>query len=407
MMPDFAYTSQTRNAFNFILLFGIVSLCADVTYEGARSITGPYLSMLGATGTIVGLVAGGGELLGYTLRLFSGYLADRTKQYWVLTIMGYALSLGAVPLLTFADHWVVAAGLLTVERIGKAVRTPARDAMLSHATSEVGRGWGFGVHEALDQVGAILGPLLMMLVLLRGHDYHTGFAILAVPAFLAIALVVYIYRRYPHPKNLEQVSLELEMRGFQPRFWLYLTAVCLIAAGYADYSLIAYHFITTSVMSETSIPLLYAIAMAVDGLAALVFGYLYDTKGIATLAVASIISALFAPFVFLGGLSSAVIGAIFWGIGMGAQESIMRAAIPSMVPASKRASAYGIFTSGFGLSWFLGSALMGWLYDVYLPALIVFSVTTQLGAALLFLYLPTHKQFRPSNNVDLHTNHMS
>jgi MFS family permease len=166
MRPDVAYTSTTRNAFTFILLFGMVSLCADVTYEGARSITGPYLSMLGATGTIVGLVAGGGELLGYTLRLLSGYLADRTKQYWVLTIMGYALSLGAVPLLTFGDHWVVAAGLLTVERIGKAVRTPARDAMLSHATSEVGRGWGFGVHEALDQVGAILGPLLMMRMLL-------------------------------------------------------------------------------------------------------------------------------------------------------------------------------------------------------------------------------------------------
>ena len=223
-----------------------------------------------------------------------------------------------------------------------------------------------------------------------------------MPAVLAIALVVCIYRRYPHPKSLEQVSLELETPGFQPRFCLYLTAVCLIAAGYADYPLIAYHFITTSVMSETSIPLLYA--MAVDGLAALVFGCLYDTKGIATLAVASIISALFAPFVFLGGLSSAVIGAIFWGIGMGAQESIMRAAIPAMVPASKRASAYGIFTSGFGLSWFLGSALMGWLYDVYPPALIVFSVTTQLGASLLFLYLPTHKQSRPSSNVDLHTN---
>lgn len=215
-MPDFVYTSKTRNAFNFILLFGIVSLCADVTYEGSRSITGPYLSMLGATGTIVGLVAGGGELL-----------ADRTKQYLFLTIMGYALSLGAVPLLAFADHWVVAAGLLTVERIGKAVRTPARDAMLSHATSEVGRGWGFGVHEALDQVGAILGPLLMMLVLLRGHDYHTGFAILAVPAVLAIALVVCIYRLYPHPKSLEQVSYFLCRKArtfvtisslFRPRF---------------------------------------------------------------------------------------------------------------------------------------------------------------------------------------------
>ena len=387
--------SNTSNALTFILLFGVVSLCADAAYEGARSITGPYLGTLGATAATVGVIAGGGELIGYVLRLLSGYLADRTKRYWLLTILGYAVSLGAVPLLALADHWMIAAGLIAAERMGKAIRTPARDAMLAHATSEVGRGWGFGVHEALDQIGAILGPLFVMLVLFLGHDYHASFAALAVPAVLAIAFLLVMYTMYPQPSRLEKAALEVDRRGFHARFWWYLAAVSLVAAGYADYPLIAYHFKTTSTLPDTGIPLLYAVAMAVDGLSALLFGYLFDAKGLAVLVMASLLSSLFAPLVFLGGVGFGVLGAIMWGIGMGAQESVMRAAIPSLVPAAKRASAYGLFTTGFGLSWFFGSALMGWLYDVSLWALIVFSVTTQLGAAALFFALSRRRRLVP------------
>ena len=139
-----------NHALKFIILLGIVSLFADMTYEGARSITGPYLALLGASAAVVGFVAGFGELVGYALRLVSGYMADKTRRYWAMTIIGYAVNLLAVPLLALAGNWPMAAILLIAERMGKAIRTPPRDVMLSHAASQVGRGWGFGLHEAMD-----------------------------------------------------------------------------------------------------------------------------------------------------------------------------------------------------------------------------------------------------------------
>ena len=121
----------------------MVSLLADITYEGARSITGPYLAILGANAAVVGFVAGFGELVGYGLRLVSGYLADRTGKYWTITIVGYAINLLAVPLLALADQWWLAALLIIIERMGKGMRVPSRDAMLSHAGHRMGMGWAF------------------------------------------------------------------------------------------------------------------------------------------------------------------------------------------------------------------------------------------------------------------------
>ena len=152
-------------ALKFVVLLGVVSLFADMTYEGARSITGPYLAILGASATAVGIVAGFGELIGYALRLVSGYISDRTGKYWTVTLFGYFINLLAVPLLALAGSWEVAAFLMITERMGKAIRNPSRDAMLSHATQSIGRGWGFGLHEAMDQIGAILGPLIVATVL--------------------------------------------------------------------------------------------------------------------------------------------------------------------------------------------------------------------------------------------------
>jgi MFS family permease len=149
------------DAVKFIILMGIVSLFADMTYEGSRSITGPYLAILRASAVTVGFVAGFGELTGYVIRFFSGYLIDRTHSYWTITLIGYLINLIAVPLLALAGSWEVAAALIIVERIGKGIRVPSRDVMLSHACSQVGQGWGFGLHEALDQIGAILGPLIV------------------------------------------------------------------------------------------------------------------------------------------------------------------------------------------------------------------------------------------------------
>jgi MFS family permease len=367
-----------KTALKFVVLLGAVSLFADMTYEGARSITGPYLAVLGASATAVGIVAGFGELAGYALRLVSGYLSDRTKQYWAITIVGYVINLFAVPALALAGNWPLAAGLMITERIGKAVRTPARDAMLSHATTELGRGWGFGLHEALDQMGAVIGPLIVAAALYFQEGYQVGFAILLLPAILAVALLIAARLQYPEPRDLEKVSAQVETRGFSRAFWVYLAAVGFLALGFADFPLIAYHFEKAAVVSDNYIPFFYAAAMAMDAFAAIVFGHLFDRIGFRILVIAGVLSAFFAPLVFLGGFTLALFGVVLWGIGMGAQESVMRAAIADMVPADKRGSAYGLFNMGYGVMWFLGSALMGVLYDVSLPSLITFSVLTQL-----------------------------
>lgn len=376
-----------RTAMQFVVLLGIVSLLGDMTYEGARSITGPYLALLGASATVVGSVAGFGELIGLSLRLVFGWLSDRTGRYWTITLMGYVLNLLAVPLLALAGHWEVAALLMITERLGKAARTPARDAMLSHATAEMGRGWGFGLHEAMDQIGAVLGPLIVAAVLYVRGTYRVGFGILFIPALLALTVLVAARLLYPHPRELEIATPAIKPRGFSKVFWLYLSGVALVAAGYADFPLIAYHFEHLSLMPQPWIPTLYAVAMGVDALAALLFGRWFDRKGLAILALAALLSAFFAPLVFWGGFSAALLGIALWGIGMGAQESVMRAAIGGLVSPDRRGTAYGLLNAGYGLAWFLGSMAMGFLYDTSLPTLIAFSVIIQLVAVALFLWI--------------------
>jgi len=374
-----------RTALKFVVLLGVVSLFADMTYEGARSVTGPYLAILGASGTVVGIVAGFGELIGYGLRLVSGYISDRTGRYWTITLLGYGINLLAVPLLALAGWWEIAALLIIAERMGKAIRTPARDAMLSHATVKMGRGWGFGLHEALDQIGAMLGPLIVAGVLYIKGDYRLGFGILLVPALLALSVLVVARLLYPRPRAFEVGSAKLESKVFPKVFWIYLAAVALIAMGYVDFPLIAYHFKRVSIVSDDWIPIFYAIAMGVDALAALLFGRLFDRIGISILIVAALISSIFAPLVFFGGFYFALLGMVLWGVGMGAQESVMRAAIAGMVSMDRRGSAYGIFNTGYGIFWFLGSALMGILYDSSIHTLVVFSIISQLASIPLFL----------------------
>jgi len=376
-----------ETALKFVILLGVVSLFADATYEGARSVAGPYLAFLGAGAAIVGIVSGFGELVGYGLRSLFGYISDKTGKYWTMTILGYALNLLAVPLLALVGHWEIASFLMVVERLGKAVRTPARDAMLSHATAQTGRGWGFGLHEAMDQIGAMLGPCIVAAVLYFRGGYQSAFGLLLIPALLALGVLAAARLQYPRPRDFEADAEKKGNKGLPRVFWIYLVAVALLAAGFADFPLIAYHFNKASVLADEWVPIFYAIAMGVDALTALIFGRLFDRKGIPVMAFAALASSLFAPLVFLGGFYFALLGMVLWGIGMGAQESIMRAAIAEMVPSNRRGSAYGLFNTGFGVFWFLGSALMGILYDVSLPSMIAFSVAAQLASVPVFLYI--------------------
>ncbi len=374
-----------KSAWRFVLLLGFVSLFSDMVYEGARSITGPFLALLGASGAAVGIIAGLGELIGYTLRLLTGFIIERTSRYWLFTFLGYLSNL-SVPLLALAGSWPVAAVLIILERTGKAARTPARDAMISYAGKQIGMGKGFGVHQALDQIGATLGPLMAAGVLYVNGGYRTSFALFILPALITLAILWIAQRCYPHPKELEVNYPELSPEKMNRLFWIYLGGSALVAAGYADFPLMAYHFEKSAMFSAPWIPLTYVIAMAASTLSALSLGRLYDRKGSKILLFVIPLSSIFAPLVFLSSSPLvALLGMILWGIGMGAQKSLIKAVVGTLTPRDKRASAFGIFNTGYGLAWFIGSALMGLLYDISLRDLTIFSIVAQL-ASLPFIF---------------------
>ncbi|HPT03086.1 MAG TPA: MFS transporter [Bacteroidales bacterium] len=379
---------RLNTATKFVILIGLISLFSDMTYEAARSINGSFLEILGTNGATVGWVAGLGELVGYGLRFISGYVADKTKKYWVIMIVGYSLNLFSVPLLALAGFWQLAVILMITERVGKALRNPARDALLSFGTQKMGRGWGYGLHEAMDQIGATVGPLLVSAVLFYKHqDYQIAFGILAIPAIIAFSILLYARYLYSKPEGLEIETKAILSDKFPRRYWIYLIAVGFVAAGYVDFPLIAFHFKSKALISDSVIPIFYAVAMATDAIAALIFGKLFDKTGIKTLLIAVLFSSVFAPMVFLGGFNWALAGMVLWGIGMGAQESILKAEIATMIPTNRRGIAFGTFNAVFGLFWFAGSALMGYLYDFSIRGLIVFSIASQLLAGIILYNL--------------------
>jgi predicted MFS family arabinose efflux permease len=367
-------------------MVGVMSFFADFTYEGSRSIIGQYLGLLGAGALAIAMVTGAGELLGYGLRFFSGRGADRTGLHWPITIGGYVVQMAVVPLLALAGTWQVAALLIILERVGKAIRNPPRDAMLSHAAKRMGYGWGFGIHEALDQFGAMLGPLLIALVLaLSSHDYKTAFAVLAVPAAITLSLLTVARLLYPRPRDLEPGPAHVSTEGLPRVFWIYLAGAALVAAGFADFPIIAYHFQRSGVVRADLTPIFYAAAMAVSGAGSLVFGRLFDRHGIGLLVPLTVLAAVYAPLAFLGGFWASLVGVCLWGLGMGVHESIIPAAVAPMVSPQRRASAFGLFTGVYGIAWFLGSTAIGALFGLSLGAVVAFSVAAELVAIPLIL----------------------
>ena len=390
----------------FIILFGIVSLFSDMTHEGASSIRGAYLSLLGASAATIGFISGLGELIGYSMRYVFGKLTDKSKQYWPMTIAGYVLDIIAVPALALVgEHgWIAACVLLVIQRMGKAIKKPAKDTIMSFAASQEGVGKSFGIQEVLDQIGAFIGPVLLYLVMLFKTEgttfeiYSTCFAVLAIPGAITLILLIVTRCKFPNPEHFEPEPKEYIPFKMKKEFILYIVGISLFAFGFIDYSIIIMHVSRTyshlaSGLSETSalvstgsLPLLYAGAMLVDAVAALFFGMMYDKNGVKALVWSTVISAPFAVFVFaFDSVPMLLIGVALWGVGMGAQESILKAAVTSMVPKASRATGYGVFECSFGAFWFLGSWLMGVLYDVSIPAMIAVSVIAQLAAIPLYI----------------------
>ena len=367
-----------RSALSFIIAFGIVSLFGDMAYEGMRGLNGEFLATLGASGTAVGVIAGGGELVGYLLRLVSGRFAQRTGVYWPLSIGGYALTMASVPAMAVVFNWQTAALFVILERAGKAIRSPANNTMQSRAGDHIGQGWAFGLQEALDQAGAIAGPLITAFVLARHGDYRTAYIWLAVPATLTMISVSIIAVRYNFAGHIVQPAAGDVAPLLSRAFWYYTASASMLGFGIADFSLIAFHFTQAAVMSKAVIPVFYAVAMGSSGVGALVFGLLFDRRGLVTLVPVILLGAAATPLVFLGHWTAALAGTILWGMTMGTQTALMSASVAKLVPEKARARAYGLFSAIYGTAWFAGSALLGVLYDYSFVLLAVVAIIAQL-----------------------------
>ena len=385
------------------MLFGLVSLFGDMVYEGARSVNGPYLKTLGANAAIVGLVAGVAEFMGYVVRLASGYFADKTRAYWLFTFLGYGLLI-VVPLLSLAGIWQVALIFIILERLGKALRSPARDTILSQATKQVGTGFGFAIAEALDQVGAVVGPLIFtVLFILLGKgdkglaDYQKGYALLWIPFVLVMLSILLAYKKAPNPEVLESsLSKRPEQDKLSKVFWLYTIFSFITTLGFTNFVLIGYHFKAKNVITDAQIPLFYAIAMGVDAIAALIIGKVYDLfknkkqndkAGLSTLIIIPILSIFIPIFAFSRNYIFALISALIWGVVMGAHETVMKSAIADLTTLKKRGTGYGIFNTAYGLAIFIGTALLGLLYEKSIPAIIIFSVLVQFAGIFAFFLM--------------------
>ncbi len=377
----------------FVVAFGVVSLLADFVYEGARAIVGPYLATLGASAALVGLITGFGEAVAYVARLASGPASDRTGKHWTLSVAGYAITVVSVPLLAFTNALWPAAALVVSERFGKAVRTPARDTMLAQASSSSGRGMSFALHEALDQSGAVLGPLLVA-AMVAVSGYRLGFAVLAIPGALSLAALAALRVAVPRPADYEQKrdggrkpTQTVAIRGFSPTFWRYAAFTATSMLGFATFAVLAYHLQVRHVLPAPLIPVVYATAMGAAGLAALGSGALYDRVGLRALAVAPVVAAAVPFLAFSQTAALAWSGSIAWGVATGIHESTMRAAVADLVPAGRRGAGYGTFATLYGLAWLGGASAIGALYDVNPGGAVAFAVSCQIVALVIFVPL--------------------
>lgn len=383
--------------------FGVVSLAADMVYEGARSVTGPLLASLGASAVLVGLVSGAGEATALLLRVVFGSWADRSKRYWSLTFVGYGLTAACVPALAITP-FLAGAGLALAciliigERLGKAVRSPAKTALLAHAAAAVGLGRGFGVHQALDQIGAVAGPLLVAAVAAAAGTLWPAMAVLIIPGAVAMLILLRIWRSMNRanasgaatastektPEARE--SLLSRLHGGLPRvFWLFAAAAAAVSAGLVTFAVISYHLTQDQVLPVAAVPVIYAAAMGASALAALGSGWLFDrNKGGALLGLPFLVSAV-PVLAFATSPLIAIVGALLWGVAGGVLDSTVKALVADLVPASRRATAYGVFAAVQGAAAIGGGVMAGALYERSLPILIAAVIITQIIALVLLI----------------------
>jgi MFS family permease len=386
---------RRENAYLTIILFGIISLLGDVVYEGVRSISGPFLASLGATSLVIGFFSGLGEFLTQSLRLLFGYISDKKRIYWIFTITGYSL-ICFLPLCGIANSWQIVVFLLLLERIGKAIRTPSRDTLISFAGKKIGVGKSFGIHEVFDQIGAVLGPLIFFFSLKRFKTYSVGFNIMWIPSIFLIFTLIILRKMYIYDE--EMTKKEIQTKGFSRKvFIFYILFVLFSTAGLLNFPLISYHIKKTGIMDESHIPILYLLAMGIDGLFAFFVGSLYDRIKLKILFIVPLLS-IFLPF-FCFSISSVLIvfSVLFYGIIIGCHETVLRAAIADVISPTKRGFAYGIFNTIYGFGFLISGWVIGFLYEKSINQIYFYIILTEI-ISLFFILSLVFKKYGMAKN---------
>jgi MFS family permease len=362
---------------------GIVNLFGDVTYEGGASINGPFMATLGAGAAVVSISAGAAEFLGYALRPVAGYIADKSGRYWLVTFIGYAINLAAVPLMALAGSWQIAAILVLAERIGRAIRKPTVDAMLSYTTGELGKGWVYALNTALDETGTTIGPLIIAAVLFMNGDYRQGYALLSISAIFAICSLVFARINFPVPSKLQQ-GRTASAAALGTAYWIYMVAGACFAAGLMSFELISYHLSKTGVVIGYWTPIFLAISTGFGVVASLALGKLFDRLGLPVVLAAVLASSVFSPLVFFGTFTLALVGILLWGLGYAVQDTLLKAIVVTVLPEGQRNFAFGLYYAGYGVGWLIGSVVTGLLYEQSLTAMVIFAVAAQLASLPIF-----------------------
>lgn len=385
-----------RDSLIFIILIGIVSLLSDMTHEGAKSIYGQFLNIVGASPKVISFVGGLGEFLGSALIFVTSIIASKTKKYWTMTIIGYTINLFCIPMLalTTENGWIYAISLILLERVGKAIRKPAKNTLVSFCSKNLGEGKSFALLECLDQIGAFIGPLILTLVLyLKGttnlfDSYKFCFLILIIPAILTLCILLFARVKYPTPETFEDDKEEDNSNKLviSKSFKYYLVAISLVAFSFIDFPLITYHVSSLNIINEKNLPMLYSLAMLVDSISALIFGFLFDKIGFKTLVLSTLLSMTFPLFIFnFNNSALIIIGICLWGVGMGAQESILKSSVAKLSTKETRSKCFGLFEGIFGLSWFIGSFVLGFIYEASMIAFIILPIILQTCAIIGYI----------------------
>lgn len=385
-MSNKLYQLFSLSSFRFVLIIGLINFFADMTYEGGAAINGQYLGLLGASAAVISTLAGLGEFLGYSLRSVAGFIADKTKKYWFITFIGYFINLLSVPAIALVQSWQWAAVFIVTERIGRAVRKPTIEAMLSYTTGKLGKGFVFSINTAMDEVGAAIGPLLMAYILFMKGDYRFGYAMLLIPSLLALMVLFFAYRKYPSVYVLEENDLSTQPAKFSAAYWYYMLAGAFFAGGILSYELISYHLLQKNFFEPHYIPIFLALATLCAVFANLFLGYFFDKFGLLIVLLSIILSAASGAFIFLGGPYLILLAMPLCGFSYAIQDTLLKAVIAGHLPKNKRSLAFGLYYTGYGLGWLLGSIVAGLLYEHSLIAISIFTAFMQLSSIPIFLF---------------------